>query len=70
MFRATIAVYSENHMEYVNSPRENEEICNVKTGGIYSNHSASKCYKLTMYLINQALHPEDVWGSEGTAPHS
>jgi hypothetical protein len=43
LFRETIAVYCENHMKHINTLRgQNAEFWYVKTGGIYSNHSALK----------------------------
>jgi hypothetical protein len=43
LFREIIAVYSENHMESINTLCEqNVELLNVKAGGRYSYHCALK----------------------------
>ena len=42
-YREIIAVCSENHTKHMNTLcGQNEELLNVKTGGTYSNHLASK----------------------------
>jgi hypothetical protein len=39
LFRETVAVYSENHTENTNTLcGYNEQVCNAKLGGTYSNH--------------------------------
>jgi hypothetical protein len=43
LFRETVAVYCENHMEHTDTLcGQNAEFWYVKAGGIYSNHSALK----------------------------
>jgi hypothetical protein len=43
LFKDTIAVYSENHTQPANTLcGQNAELLNVKTGGTYGYHRASK----------------------------
>jgi hypothetical protein len=43
LFRKTVAVYCENHMEHTNTLcGQNAGFWYVKAGGIYSNHSVLK----------------------------
>jgi hypothetical protein len=44
LFRETVAVYCENHMEHTNTLcGQNAEFWDVKAGGTYSDHWALKC---------------------------
>jgi hypothetical protein len=43
LFRETVAVYCENHMEHTNTPcGQNAEFWYVKAGGTYTNYWALK----------------------------
>jgi hypothetical protein len=44
MFRETVAVYCENHMEHINTLcGQNTEFSNIKKDGTYINHSVLNC---------------------------
>jgi hypothetical protein len=45
LFKQIVAVYSENHIESVNTHRgQNSELMIVKAGGTYRYHCALKCF--------------------------